>query len=235
MAVDGDEVDDDDDRDMLLLSLLLCWTRHCSGVHAICRSSGCTCGLWKACGCNGLWPLVLMADRGASLIPHEDSCLYRQRGIAKLILNGYRDRLFLLFLLLFVPSSDISLGIAMASMDWARRGTALTMMTMAMTMPMVMMTMTMTVTTMTMTATTLLCFVPTAMATKYRRASHRVWHRKGARRGKAAAHNTLHSTAARSTAQIIKAANGVEHCQFIVQPSHRQARTIPWRSARLGG
>ena len=25
MAVDGDEVDDDDDRDMLLLSLLLCW------------------------------------------------------------------------------------------------------------------------------------------------------------------------------------------------------------------
>ena len=95
-------------------------TRHCSGVHAICRSSGCTCGLWKACGCNGLWPLVPMADRGASLIPHEDSCLYRQRGIAKLILNGYRDRLFLLFLLLFVPSSDISLGIAMASMDWAR-------------------------------------------------------------------------------------------------------------------
>ena len=108
-------------------------------------------------------------------------------------------------------------------------------MTMAMTMPMVMMTMTMTVTTMTMTATTLLCFVPTAMATKYRRASHRVWHRKGARRGKAAAHNTVHSMAARSTAQIIKAANGVEHCQFIVQPSHRQARTIPWRSARLGG
>ena len=43
-----------------------------------------------------------------------------QRGIAKLILNGYTDRLFLLFLLLFVPSSDISLGIAMASMDWAR-------------------------------------------------------------------------------------------------------------------
>ena len=34
-------------------------TRHCSGVHAICRSSGCTCGLWKACGCNGLWPLVV--------------------------------------------------------------------------------------------------------------------------------------------------------------------------------
>ena len=33
-----------------------------------------------------------------------------QRGIAKLILNGYTDRLFLLFLLLFVPSSDISLG-----------------------------------------------------------------------------------------------------------------------------
>ena len=115
------------------------------------------------------------------------------------------------------------------------RGTALATMTMAMTMPMVMMTMTMTVTTMTMTATTLLCFVPTAMATKYRRASHRVWHRKGARRGKAAAHNTVHSMAARSTAQIIKAANGVEHCQFIVQPSHRQARTIPWRSARLGG
>ena len=25
MALDGDEVDDDDDRDMLLLSLLLCW------------------------------------------------------------------------------------------------------------------------------------------------------------------------------------------------------------------
>ena len=46
-------------------------TRHCSGVHAICRSSGCTCGLWKACGCNGLWPLVPMADRVASLIPHD--------------------------------------------------------------------------------------------------------------------------------------------------------------------
>ena len=28
-------------------------------VHAICRSCGCTCGLWKACGCNGLWPLVV--------------------------------------------------------------------------------------------------------------------------------------------------------------------------------
>ena len=25
MALDGDEVEDDDDRDMLLLSLLLCW------------------------------------------------------------------------------------------------------------------------------------------------------------------------------------------------------------------
>ena len=25
MGLDGDEVDDDDDRDMLLLSLLLCW------------------------------------------------------------------------------------------------------------------------------------------------------------------------------------------------------------------
>ena len=41
-----------------------------------------------------------------------------QEGIAKLILNGYGDRLLLL-LLLFVPSSDISLGIAMASVDWA--------------------------------------------------------------------------------------------------------------------
>jgi len=41
-----------------------------------------------------------------------------QGGIAKLILNGYGDRLLLL-LLLFVPSSDISLGIAMASVDWA--------------------------------------------------------------------------------------------------------------------
>ena len=45
---------------------------------------------------------------------------------------------------------------------------------------------------------------------------------KGPRRGKTAAHNTVHSTAARSTAQIIKAANGTEHCQCIVQPSHRR-------------
>ena len=34
-------------------------TRHCGGVHAICRSSGCTCALWKpvaamACG-RWLW------------------------------------------------------------------------------------------------------------------------------------------------------------------------------------
>jgi len=54
------------------------------------------------------------------------------------------------------------------------------MMTMAMTMPMVIMTMTMTVTTMTTMETTLICFVPTTMATKYRRASHRVGRRKGA-------------------------------------------------------
>ena len=45
---------------------------------------------------------------------------------------------------------------------------------------------------------------------------------KGPRRGKTAAHSTVHSTAARSTAQIIKAANGTEHCQCILQPSHRR-------------
>ena len=72
MALDGDEVDDDDDRDMLLLSLLLRWNAALQRVHAICRSSECMCGLWKpvaamacgrwlwkACGCNGLWPLVV--------------------------------------------------------------------------------------------------------------------------------------------------------------------------------
>ena len=59
MAVDGDEVDDDDDRDMLLLSLLLCW-------NASLQRGPCDLPLvWvhvrvvEACGCNGLWPLVV--------------------------------------------------------------------------------------------------------------------------------------------------------------------------------
>ena len=59
MAVDGDDVDDDDDRDMLLLSLLLCW-------NAALRRCPCDLPLvWvhvrvvEACGCNGLWPLVV--------------------------------------------------------------------------------------------------------------------------------------------------------------------------------
>ena len=59
MAVDGDEVDDDDDRDMLLLSLLLCW-------NAALQRGPCDLPLvWvhvrvvEACGCNGLWPLVV--------------------------------------------------------------------------------------------------------------------------------------------------------------------------------
>ena len=59
MAVDEDDVDDDDDRDMLLLSLLLCW-------NAALRWCPCDLPLvWVhvrvvvACGCNGLWPLVV--------------------------------------------------------------------------------------------------------------------------------------------------------------------------------
>ena len=59
MAVDADEVDDDDDRDMLLLSLLLCW-------NAALQRGPCDLPLvWvhvrvvEACGCNGLWPLVV--------------------------------------------------------------------------------------------------------------------------------------------------------------------------------
>ena len=59
MAVDGDEVDDDDDRDMLLLSLLLCW-------NAALQRGPCDLPLvWvhvrvvEACGCKGLWPLVV--------------------------------------------------------------------------------------------------------------------------------------------------------------------------------
>ena len=66
MAVDGDEVDDDDDRDMLLLSLLLCW-------NAALQRGPCDLPLvWvhvrvvEACGCNGLWPLVVesLSSRG---------------------------------------------------------------------------------------------------------------------------------------------------------------------------
>ena len=59
MAVDGDEVDDDDDRDMLLLSLLICW-------NAALQRGPCDLPLVcvhvrfvEACGCNGLWPLVV--------------------------------------------------------------------------------------------------------------------------------------------------------------------------------
>ena len=48
---------------------------------------------------------------------------------------------------------------------------------------------------------------------------------KGPRRGK---------TAARSTAQIIKAANGTEHCQCILQPSHRRTDdTLGGHSRRM--
>ena len=68
--------------------------------------------------CSSIW---LPATRRCSFAFVQPAWPPRmQSGIAKLILNGYTDRLFLLFLLLFVPSSDISLGIAMASMDWAR-------------------------------------------------------------------------------------------------------------------
>ena len=49
MAVGGDDVDDDDDPDMLVLFYRFAGTRHCGGVHAIWRSSGCTCA------CGGLW------------------------------------------------------------------------------------------------------------------------------------------------------------------------------------
>ena len=59
MAVDGDDVDDDDDRDMLVLSLLLCW-------NAALQRGPCDLPLvWvhvrvvEACGCNCLWPLVV--------------------------------------------------------------------------------------------------------------------------------------------------------------------------------
>ena len=59
MAVHGDKVDDDDDRDMLLLPLLLCW-------NAALQRGPCDVQLvWvhvrvvEACGCNGLWPLVV--------------------------------------------------------------------------------------------------------------------------------------------------------------------------------
>ena len=72
MAVDGDDVDDDDDPDMLVLSLSLCWNaalRRCPcdlplvWVHVRMWRPvvAMTCGrwLWKACGCIGLWPLVM--------------------------------------------------------------------------------------------------------------------------------------------------------------------------------
>ena len=72
MALDGDDVDDDDDRDMLLLSLLLCWNaalRRCPcdlplvWVHVrVEEACGCN-GLWllivATMSCNGLWPLVV--------------------------------------------------------------------------------------------------------------------------------------------------------------------------------
>ena len=58
--------------------------------------------------CSSIW---LPATRRCSFAFVQPAWPPRmQRGIAKLILNGYTDRLFLLFLLLFVPSSDISLG-----------------------------------------------------------------------------------------------------------------------------
>ena len=59
MAVDGDDVDDNDDPDMLVLSFSLCW-------NAALRWCSCDLPLvWvhvrivEACGCNGLWPLVV--------------------------------------------------------------------------------------------------------------------------------------------------------------------------------
>ena len=64
MAVDGDDVDDDDDRDMFLLSLLLFW-------NAALQPGPCDLPLvWvhvrvvQACGCNGLWPLIVIHHRG---------------------------------------------------------------------------------------------------------------------------------------------------------------------------
>ena len=63
MAVDGDDVDDDDDRDMFLLSLLLFW-------NAALQPGPCDLPLvWvhvrvvQACGCNGLWPLIIIHHR----------------------------------------------------------------------------------------------------------------------------------------------------------------------------
>ena len=63
MAVDGDDVDDDDDRDMFLLSLLLFW-------NAALQPGPCDLPLvWvhvrvvQACGCNGLWPLIVIHHR----------------------------------------------------------------------------------------------------------------------------------------------------------------------------
>ena len=64
MAVDGDEVDDDDDRDMLLLSLLLCW-------NAALQWGPCDLPfVWvhvrveEACGCMawGRWLWKALAD-----------------------------------------------------------------------------------------------------------------------------------------------------------------------------
>ena len=59
MAVDGDDVDDDDDPDMCVFSLSLCW-------NAALQRGPCDLPLvWvhvrvvEACGCNGLWPLVV--------------------------------------------------------------------------------------------------------------------------------------------------------------------------------
>ena len=69
MAVDGDEVDDDDDRDMLLLSLLLCW-------NAALQRGPCDLPLvWvhvrvvEACGWNGLWPLLVESLSSWGLLP----------------------------------------------------------------------------------------------------------------------------------------------------------------------
>ena len=89
MAVDGDEGDDDDDRDMLLLSLLLCWNAalqrgpcdlplvwvHVRVVESLWLQWPVAAGLRKACGCNGLWPLVVesLTQRiGRKQLPQQD-------------------------------------------------------------------------------------------------------------------------------------------------------------------
>ena len=80
MAVDGDEVDDDDDRDMLLLSLLLCWNaalQRCPrrsaarlGARAGCGKpvAAMACGrwLWKALATGAMLPRALLFSGTAS-------------------------------------------------------------------------------------------------------------------------------------------------------------------------